>query len=115
MAISIVFAFGWVFYQANGLNLFLMSLLLLGFFGGNFAIFSLWLPEQYPTRMRATAFAFNASVGRFIGAGVNFLLAAAIYWHGSLGVPVAWTAAAFVLGLVILPFAFETRHQRLPE
>jgi len=115
MALSIVFAFGWVFYQANGLNLFMVSLLLLGFFGGNFAIFSLWLPEQYPTRMRATAFAFNASVGRFIGAGVNFLLAAAIYWHGSLGVPVAWTAAAFVLGLVILPFAFETRHQRLPE
>jgi len=115
MAISIVFAFGWVFYQANGLNLFMVSLLFLGFFGGNFAIFSLWLPEQYPTRMRATAFAFNASVGRFLGAGVNFLLAAAIYWHGSLGIPVAWTAAAFVVGMLILPFALETRHQRLPD
>ena len=73
----------------------MVSLAFLGFFGGNFAIFSLWLPEQYPTRVRATAFAFNASVGRFIGAGVNFLLGAAIHGYGSLGVPVAWTAAVF--------------------
>lgn len=115
MAVSIVFAFGWVFYLDDGLNLFMVSLLILGFFGGNFAIFSLWLPEQYPTRIRATAFAFNASVGRFIGAGVNFLLAAAIHWYGSLGTPVAWTAAAFVVGILILPFAMETRDLTLPE
>jgi len=115
MAVSIVFAFGWVFYLPNGLNLFMVSLLFLGFFGGNFAIFSLWLPEQYPTRIRATAFAFNASVGRLLGAGVNFLLAAAIHRQGSLGLPVAWTAAAFVLGMMILPFAMETRHLTLPE
>ncbi|WP_153142188.1 MFS transporter [Paraburkholderia agricolaris] len=115
MAVSIVFAFGWVFYLPNGLNLFMVSLLFLGFFGGNFAIFSLWLPEQYPTRIRATAFAFNASVGRLLGAGVNFLLAAAIHWQGSLGLPIAWTAVAFGIGLLILPFAVETRHQTLPE
>ena len=115
MAASIVLAFGWAFYLPDGLILFMASLVLLGFFGGNFAIFSLWLPEQYPTRIRATAFAFNASVGRFIGAGVNFALAAAISWQGSLGMPVAWTAAAFGLGILILPFAMETRHARLPE
>jgi MFS family permease len=115
MATSIVFAFGWVFYMDDGLNLFMVSLVFLGFFGGNFAIFSLWLPEQYPTRIRATAFAFNASVGRFIGAGVNFLLAAAIHWYGSLGAPIAWTAAAFVIGILILPFAVETRDQPLPQ
>ncbi|HKU00369.1 MAG TPA: MFS transporter [Paraburkholderia sp.] len=115
MAVSIVFAFGWVFYLPNGLNLFMVSLLFLGFFGGNFAIFSLWLPEQYPTRIRATAFAFNASVGRLLGAGVNFLLAAAIHWQGSLGLPIAWTAVAFVIGMLILPFAIETRDQTLPD
>ncbi|MGY2295913.1 MFS transporter [Pseudomonas yamanorum] len=115
MAASIIFAFGWVFYLDDGLHLFMVSLVFLGFFGGNFAIFSLWLPEQYPTRIRATAFAFNASVGRFIGAGVNFLLAAAIHWYGSIGAPIAWTAAAFVLGVLILPFAVETRHQTLPQ
>jgi len=45
---------------------------LLGVFGGNFAMYNLWLPEQYPTAIRASAFAFVTSVGRFIGAGVNF-------------------------------------------
>ncbi|RQR56111.1 MFS transporter [Burkholderia sp. Bp9125] len=115
MAAAIVFAFGWAFYQPNGLGAFMVALAFLGFFGGNFAIFSLWLPELYPTRVRATAFAFNASVGRFIGAGVNFALGAAIHGYGSLGVPVAWTAAAFVLGILILPFAVETRDQTLPE
>lgn len=115
MATSIIVAFGWVFYMDDGLHLFMVSLVFLGFFGGNFAIFSLWLPEQYPTRIRATAFAFNASVGRFIGAGVNFLLAAAIHWYGSLGAPIAWTAAAFVVGILILPFAVETRDQTLPQ
>lgn len=115
MAVSIVFAFGFAFYLPNGLTPFMVSLLFLGFFGGNFAIFSMWLPELYPTRMRATAFAFNASVGRFLGAGVNFLLGAAIHWQGSLGIPIAWTAAAFAVGIFILPFAVETRHQRLPE
>jgi len=34
-----------------------------GFFGGSFAIFSLWLPEQYETTVRATAFAFTTSFG----------------------------------------------------
>ena len=34
---------------------------------------------------------------------------------GTLGTPVAWTGAAFVLGLLIIPFAVETRGQALPE
>src|SRR5260370_19274328 len=43
-----------------------------GLFGGNFAIFSLWLPELFGTEVRGTAFAFCTWIGRFIGAGVNF-------------------------------------------
>lgn len=58
MCVCILISFGWVFYMADGLRPFIMSLCLLGFFGGNFAIFSLWLPEQYETSVRATAFAF---------------------------------------------------------
>src|SRR5213082_2095912 len=67
------------------------------------------------TRVRATAFAFTTSVGRFVGAGVNFALAAAVLRAGSLGVPVALTGIAFGLGLLVIPFALETRGQRLPE
>lgn len=115
MALCIGLAFGWAFYLPNGLRPFLAVLFFLGICGGNFALFSLWLPEQYGTAVRATAFAFTTSIGRFIGAGVNFLLGAAIHSYGSLGVPVAATALAFVVGLVVVPFAVETVGQRLPD
>ena len=115
MAICIWLSFGWAFYLADGLATFIAILFFLGFFGGNFATFSLWLPEQYGTAVRATAFAFTTSFGRLIGAGVNFMLASMIHSYGSLGIPVATTAAAFVIGLLIIPFAIETRGLRLPD
>lgn len=114
MAVCIWLSFGWAFYLPNGLGTFIVVLFFLGFFGGNFAIYSLWLPEQYGTAVRATAFAFATSFGRLIGAGVNFLLAWAIQHHGSLGLPVACTAVAFALGLLVVPLALETRGERLP-
>jgi hypothetical protein len=83
--------------------------------GGNFAIFSLWLPELFGTEARATAFAFCTSVGRFIGAGVNFGLAGAVAAMDTLGTPIAFTTIAFGLGLLIIPFARETRGQALPD
>jgi hypothetical protein len=115
MAFCIWLSFGWAFDLANGLATFITLLFFLGFFGGNFATFSLWLPEQYGTSVRATAFAFTTSFGRLIGAGVNFLLGSMIHSYGSLGIPVATTAIAFVIGLFIIPFALETKGLRLPE
>jgi hypothetical protein len=81
----------------------------------NFAIFSLWLPEQFETRVRATAFACCTSFGRFVGAGVNFLLGAAVLHLHTLGLPVALTAVAFVIGLFVIPLAPETRGEALPQ
>ena len=115
MALCVWLSFGWAFYLPEGLTTFIVVLFFLGFFGGNFAIYSLWLPEQYGTAVRATAFAFTTSFGRLVGAGVNFLLGWAIQREGSLGLPVAWTAAAFLLGLAIVPLALETRGQSLPK
>jgi MFS family permease len=114
MALCVWLSFGWAFYLTDGLMTFIVVLFFLGFFGGNFAIYSLWLPEQYATSVRATAFAFTTSFGRLVGAGVNFLLGWAIQQHGSLGAPVAYTALAFILGLAIVPFATETKGERLP-
>jgi hypothetical protein len=34
---------------------------------------------------------------------------------GTLGTPVAWTALAFALGLLIIPLAHETTGKTLPE
>jgi MFS family permease len=116
MAVTIAASFGWAFYlpAATALPVFMTTLFFLGVFGGNFALFSLWLPEQYATSVRATAFAFCTSIGRFVGAGVNFALAAEVKAMGTLGVPVALTAIAFGLGLLVIPLAVETRGQTLP-
>jgi MFS family permease len=115
MAICILLSFGWAFYVPSGLHPFIAVLFFLGFFGGNFAIFSLWLPEQYGTTVRATAFAFTTSFGRFIVAGVNFGVGALVSRMGTLGKPVAFTAVAFGIGLLIIPFAVETRGSVLPD
>jgi MFS family permease len=116
MAVTIALGFGWAFYlpPQTALPVFMVVLFFLGVFGGNFALFSLWLPEQYTTDVRATAFAFCTSIGRFIGAGVNFALAAGVQSMGTLGTPVALTAIAFALGLLVIPLAVETRGERLP-
>ena len=78
MAVTIAVSFGGACCLENGLVPFIANLFVLGFFGGNFALFSLWLPEQFETRVRATAFAFCTSFGRFVGAGVDFLLGVAL-------------------------------------
>jgi MFS family permease len=115
MCACILLSFGWAFYLPNGLRPFIGTLFFLGFFGGNFALFSLWLPEQYETPVRATAFSFATSFGRFIGAGVNFLIGAMVRHAGTIGKPVAFTALAFGVGLLIIPFGQETRGEALPS
>jgi MFS family permease len=116
MFVSIVFGFGYAFYlQRDALPWFLLSLAFLGVGGANFAVYTLWLPEQYPVSCRASAFAFVTSAGRFFAAGVTLLVGAAIAHFKTLGMPVAWTSVAFLLGLLVLPFGEETRGKALPE
>ncbi|HZU81502.1 MAG TPA: MFS transporter [Polyangiaceae bacterium] len=114
MGVTIAVSFGVVFYLPAGLHAFIAMLFVLGFFGGNFTMFSLWLPEQYETPVRATAFAFATSAGRFIAAAGNFALGALIARWGTLGAPVACTALAFLAGIAIIPLSVETRGRPLP-
>jgi nitrate/nitrite transporter NarK len=95
--------------------LFLICLLFLGFGGANFAMYTLWLPEQYPTECRGSAFAFATSVGRFLGAGFTFLVGAGVAHFRTIGFPMALTAIAFALGIAAMPFGYETKGQTLPS
>src|SRR3984885_6438325 len=107
--------FGKVFYLGpSALPMFFVCLFFLGLGGANFAVYTLWLPEQYPTECRASAFAFSTSFARFGGAGITFLVGSGVRHYGSLGMPVAMTSVAFALGLLLIPFGAETRGQRLP-
>jgi MFS family permease len=115
MMVFIALTFGKIFYLgASGLPWFFVCLFFLGLGGANFAVYTLWLPEQYPTECRASAFAFSTSFARFAGAGITFLVGSGVRHFGSLGTPVAMTAIAFAIGLMLIPFAVETRGQRLP-
>jgi MFS family permease len=115
MLIFIALTFGIVFYMGPlALTRFFVCLFFLGLGGANFAVYTLWLPEQYPTECRASAFAFSTSFARFGGAAVTFLVGAGVQHYGSLGIPVAMTSLAFAVGLLLIPFGVETRGQVLP-
>ncbi len=114
MLLSIAIGFGYVFYLPNGLVPFMAILFALGVGGANFAMYTLWLPEQYSTECRASAFAFATSVGRFAGAGITFLVGAGVSHFHTIGTPVAFTSLAFVIGLALLPLGEETTGKPLP-
>jgi len=115
MLLSIWTAFGRVFYMPTGaLGWFLVCSFLLGLGGANFIVYSFWLPEQYGTECRASAFAFTTNIGRFAAAGFTFLVGAGVRHFQTLGRPVALTAFAFVIGLSLLPFGEETKGKPLP-
>jgi MFS family permease len=116
MMVFVVLTFGKVFYLGgNALPWFFVCLFFLGFGGANFAVYTLWLPEQYPTECRASAFAFSTSFARFIGAGTTFLVGAGVRHFGSMGTPVALTGIAFAIGLLLTPLGEETRGRPLPS
>jgi MFS family permease len=116
MFVCIAVGFGYVFYLGdNALPWFMLCLFFLGIGGANFSVYTLWLPEQYRTECRGSAFAFATSSGRFVAAGVTFLVGAGVSRMGTIGTPVALTSIAFLIGLALLPLAHETRGKELPE
>jgi MFS family permease len=112
--LAIAVGFGRVFYMPSAIQAFFVVLFVLGVGGGNFALYTLWLPEQYTTDCRASAFAFATAVGRFAGAGITFLVGAGVAAYHTIGTPVAFTSMAFLVGLFLVPFGEETKGRPLP-
>jgi MFS family permease len=116
MMLAIAIGFGPVFYlRQHALAWFLVFCFLMGVGGANFCMYTLWLPEQYPTECRGSAFSFVTSVGRFAGAGFTFLVGAGVAHFRTIGIPVALTSLAFLIGLLLLPLGIETKGQPLPH
>jgi MFS family permease len=112
MFLCISLGFGWLFYTSFWG--FIACLFFLGLGGANFSVYTLWLPEQYTTDCRASAFAFATSFGRFFAAGITFLVGAGVARMHTIGTPIAFTSVAFLVGLALLPLAVETRGKGLP-
>jgi MFS family permease len=104
-----------LFLWTQNLNLLLLDAALLGCFAsGQFTWMSTWLPELFPTRMRATGagFVFNAS--RIPAACGVFIAGAVIVHFGGYGNAAMTIALIYILGLVVGPFLPETRGKPLP-
>lgn len=87
-----------------------------------FAGFAIYLPELFPSRLRSTGTSFCYNLGRFGAAAGSFFSATlATQVYGKFGSPLmerysAMTMCAiFLCGLLILPFAPETKGKPLPE
>jgi hypothetical protein len=73
-----------------------------------------WLPELFPTRMRATALAFAFNAPRFIAFLGPFLAGTMIVAFGGYGQAAMVLCSIYILGLAVAPFLPETKGRPLP-
>lgn len=94
----------------------LLLLPLLGFFNnGIFSGFPIYLPELYPTRLRATGAGFCFNAGRVLASTGPFLTGWLVTVLGGFGRAASAIALIYLVGLCLLPFAPETRGRPLPD
>ena len=94
----------------------LMGFCQLSLFGG----YAIYFPELFPTRLRSTGTSLCYNIARFVAAtgpiGLGLLTR---YVFAGSAEPMRYAGvtmcAVFLLGLLVLPFAPETKDQPLPE
>jgi hypothetical protein len=91
------------FYFAIGLSVF-----------GIFGSFTFYLPELFPTRLRASGAGFCYNAGRIIAAAGPFAVGAiAAKGAGSAVEVLVWVAMVPAIGLLLMPWVVETRGRAL--
>lgn len=101
----------------NEMRLYMYFFIGLSVFGV-FGSFTYYLPELFPTRLRATGSGFSYNIGRVVAAAGPFVVGAVA--SAGAGEPRvilnALFAVAFVplVGLLFIPYVIETRGQTLP-
>ena len=89
---------------------------IMGFFaGGVFTGFAIYFPELFPTAIRATAQGFCYNFARFFSAVAPFATGAIVSAYGSFAPAIAIVGLVYLLGLVVLAYARETKGQALPD
>src|SRR5438045_2182032 len=87
-----------------------------GFFiQGWFSWTPIWLPELFPTRMRATAAGFIFNAPRLISAIAPLIAGTLIVGLGGYGKAATIIGMFYILGLLAAPFLPETKGAPLPE
>jgi MFS family permease len=92
----------------------LLLLPVLGFFNnGIFSGFPVYLPEIFPTRIRATGAGFCFNFGRVVAASGPFLTGYLVSRLGSYARAASSVAVIYLLGIFVLRFARETKGQSI--
>ena len=89
---------------------------LLGFcFGGSFGTLAVWLPELFPTAIRATGQGFCYNMSRLLTAPGPLVAGILVGTFGSIPRACAAVSLVLILGLVAIWFGTETKGRALPE
>src|SRR5208337_4794902 len=101
-----------IFFVPRSYGTVLVMLPVLGFFtNGIFSGFPIYLPELFPTRIRATGAGFCFNAGRLLAAAGPFLTGYLVVHLGTFARAASSIALIYVLALLILPFARETKGE----
>jgi MFS family permease len=104
-----------LFFWTQDLKLLLILACVNAFFSnGQYTWMPVWLPELYPTRMRATALAFAFNAPRFVAFLGPLLAGTMIVQFGGFGHAAMVLALIYFVGIAAAPFLRETRGQSLP-
>jgi MFS family permease len=105
-----------VYLGVKDIHLLLAAFAVYGFFiQGCFSWTPIWLPELFPTRMRATAAGFIFNAPRLISAIAPLIAGTLIVGLGGYGKAATIIGMFYILGLIAVPFLPETRGKPLPE
>jgi len=105
-----------LFLWTQDLSLLLVVAAINGFFSlGQYSWMPVWLPELFPTRVRATGMAFAFNAPRFIAFLGPLVAGQLIVAFGGFGPAATTIATIYVLGFFAVLFLPETRGRPLPE
>jgi len=105
-----------VYLWVKEIHLLLLVFAVYGFFiQGIFSWTAVWLPELFPTRMRATAAGFIFNAPRLISAIAPLIAGSLIVGLGGYGKTASIIGLFYILGLIAVPFLPETKGVPLPE
>jgi len=104
-----------LFLWTQDLALLLVVAAINGFFSlGQYSWMPVWLPELFPTRIRATGIAFAFNAPRFIAFLGPLLAGWLILSFGGYGRAATTIALIYIVGFVAALFLPETRGRPLP-
>src|SRR5262245_2469220 len=115
------FALAWLltpvlFLWTHNLTLILIVSAINAFFSlGQYTWFPTWLPEAYPTHIRATAVSFCFNAPRFIAFLGPLVAGTLITYFGDYGKAAVIVSMIYGLGIIAAPFFPETRGKPMPQ